>query len=122
MGSTQVYRARRSRPVYGRTRKGHVYMTCDYGRTYGKVAADEIVGHGQRLSIREDALVPLVERFFSERIFGPMRLDKLARQMREGRGQSGYRNANSCEMRSPTSTPGSASRSRRSRRESSLSS
>jgi Sec-independent protein translocase protein TatA len=34
------------------------------------------------LSIREDALVPLVERFFSERIFGPMRLDKLARQMR----------------------------------------
>jgi site-specific DNA recombinase len=68
--------------MYGRTRKEHVYMTCDYGRSYGKVAADQIEGHGQWLSIREDALLPLIERFFCERIFGPMRLDKLARQLR----------------------------------------
>ena len=68
--------------MYGRTRKEHTYMTCDYGRTYGKVAADQIEGHGQWLSVREDALLPLVERFFAERIFGPMRLDKLARQLR----------------------------------------
>lgn len=68
--------------MYGRARKGHTYMTCDYGRTYGKVAADQIDGHGQWLSIREDALLPLVEKFFAERIFGPMRLDKLARQLR----------------------------------------
>ncbi|MEJ7718661.1 MAG: hypothetical protein WKF31_12115 [Thermoleophilaceae bacterium] len=40
--------------MYGRRRKGHVYMTCDYGRTYGKVAADQIEGHGQWLSVRED--------------------------------------------------------------------
>jgi hypothetical protein len=32
----------RALAMYGRTRKGHVYMTCDYGRTYGKVAADQI--------------------------------------------------------------------------------
>ncbi len=38
----------------GRKRKGHVYMSCDYGRTYGKVAADQIEGHGQWLSIREE--------------------------------------------------------------------
>jgi site-specific DNA recombinase len=68
--------------MYGRTRKEHVYMTCDYGRSYGKVAADQIEGHGEWLSIREDALLPLVGRFFCERIFGPMRLDKLARQLR----------------------------------------
>jgi site-specific DNA recombinase len=68
--------------MYGRTRKGHRYMTCDYGRSYGKVAADQIEGHGQWLSVREDALLPLVERFFCERIFGPMRVDKLARQPR----------------------------------------
>jgi len=68
--------------MYGRTRKQHSYMTCDYGRTYGKVAADQIEGHGQWLSIREDALLPLVEQFFAERIFGPMRLEKLARQLR----------------------------------------
>ncbi len=68
--------------MYGRKRKEHVYLTCDYGRTYGKVAADEIGGHGQWLSIREDALLPLVEKFFADRIFGPMRLEKLARQLR----------------------------------------
>jgi hypothetical protein len=67
--------------MYGRKRKDHTYMTCDYGRTYGKVAADQIDGHGQWLSVREDALVPLVEAFFAERIFGPMRLEKLARQL-----------------------------------------
>ena len=39
-------------------------------------------GHGQWLSIREDQLLPIVEQFFAERIFGPMRLDKLARQLR----------------------------------------
>ncbi len=63
-------------------RKGHTYMTCDYGRTYGKVAAEQIEGHGQWLSVREDMLLPLVERFFAERIFGPMRLEKLDRQLR----------------------------------------
>jgi hypothetical protein len=49
--------------MYGRSRKQHTYMTCDYGRSYGKVAADQIEGHGQLLSLREDALLPLVERF-----------------------------------------------------------
>jgi len=57
-------------------------VTCDYGRTYGKVAADLIEGHGQWLSVREDVLLPLVERFFAERVFGPMRLEKLAHQLR----------------------------------------
>ena len=74
--------------MYGRERKEHTYMTCDYGRTYGKTAADQIDGHGQWLFIREDALLPLVERFFAERIFGPMRLDKLARQLQAHEKQS----------------------------------
>ena len=66
----------------GRTRKDNVYMACDYGRTYGKEAADQIPGHGQWLYLREDALLPLIEEFFAERIFGPMRLDKLEQQLR----------------------------------------
>ncbi|MEJ7787524.1 MAG: recombinase family protein, partial [Solirubrobacteraceae bacterium] len=66
----------------GRTRKDHVYMACDYGRAYGKEAADQIPGHGQWLYLREDALLPHVEKFFTDRIFGPMRLDKLERQLR----------------------------------------
>jgi site-specific DNA recombinase len=69
--------------MYGRTRKGITYMTCDYGRAYGKQAADQIDGHGQWLSVREDLLLPIVENFFAERIFGPLRHDKLARQLRE---------------------------------------
>jgi site-specific DNA recombinase len=67
--------------MYGRQRKGITYMTCDYGRTYGPEAASQIDGHGLWLSIREDQLLPIVEQFFAERIFGPMRLDKLARQL-----------------------------------------
>lgn len=66
----------------GRTRKDHVYMACDYGRSYGKEAADAIPGHGQWLYLREDVLLPLIEDFFAERIFGPMRLDKLEHQLR----------------------------------------
>jgi site-specific DNA recombinase len=68
--------------MYGRQRKGISYMTCDYGRTYGREAADQIDGHGQWLSIREDQLLPVVETFFADRVFGPMRLDKLARELR----------------------------------------
>lgn len=68
--------------MYGRKRKEHTYMTCDYGRSYGKEAADQIPGHGQWLYLREDVLLPLVEDFFAQRIFGPMRLDKLERQLR----------------------------------------
>jgi hypothetical protein len=71
--------------MYGRERrkqaKTYAYMTCDYGRSYGREAAEQIDGHGQWLSIREDTLLPLVERFFQHRIFGPMRLQKLARQL-----------------------------------------
>jgi site-specific DNA recombinase len=46
------------------------------------VAADQIEGHGKWLRLREDAVLPLVEKFFADRIFGPMRLDKLQRQLR----------------------------------------
>jgi site-specific DNA recombinase len=102
--------------MYGRQRKGNTYLTCDYGRTYGKVAAEQIDGHGQWLSLREDALLPLVEQFFAERIFGPMRLDKLARQLRAHQKAPASRptpGSASCATRSPTSTGASGCRSPR---------
>ncbi|MHB8660138.1 MAG: recombinase family protein [Solirubrobacteraceae bacterium] len=68
--------------MHGKTRKDHTYLCCDYGRSYGKEAAEQIDGHGQWLYLREDHLIPLVEQFFAQRIFGPMRLEKLARQLR----------------------------------------
>jgi hypothetical protein len=33
------------------------------------------------VSLREDTLLPLVEQFFKERVWGPLRLEKLARQL-----------------------------------------
>ncbi len=79
--------------TYGRERKGHTYMCCDYGRTYGETAAEQIDGHGKWLYLREDYLLPLVEQFFAERIFGPMRLQKLARQLRTHARQTHQRDA-----------------------------
>ncbi len=68
--------------MYGRERKAHRYYCCDYARRYGDEAAEQIPEHGKWIYLREDRLLPLFERFFAERIFGPMRADKLERQLR----------------------------------------
>ncbi len=68
--------------MQGKTRKGHVYHVCGYGASYGDTAATEIHGGQKWVSLREDALLPLVEQFFAERVWGPMRLKKLAQQLR----------------------------------------
>ncbi len=74
--------------MHGKHRKDHTYMCCDYGRAYGHEAAEQIDGHGLWLYLREDHLLPLVEQFFAQRIFGPMRLEKLARQLRTQQRQA----------------------------------
>lgn len=61
--------------------KGHTYYRCTYGQNYGKVAADAIGGHGATCNVREDAILPVIESFFAERLFGPMRLDLLREQL-----------------------------------------
>ncbi len=68
--------------MYGRERKAHRYYCCDYARSYGEEAAEQIPEHGKWIYLREDGLLPLVEKFFAERIFGPMRVEKLERQLR----------------------------------------
>jgi site-specific DNA recombinase len=68
--------------MQGKTRKGHVYHSCGYGASYGDTAATDIHTGQKYVSLREDALLPLAERFFSERVWGPMRLQKLAQQLR----------------------------------------
>jgi site-specific DNA recombinase len=67
--------------AYGAIAKGHTYYRCSYGRDYGKVAAEAINGHGVTCNVREDALLPIIERFFADRLFGPMRLDLLREQL-----------------------------------------
>jgi len=74
--------------MHGKYRKDHTFMCCDYGRAYGHEAAEQIDGHGLWLYLREDHLLPLVEQFFAQRIFGPMRLEKLARQLRTQQRQA----------------------------------
>jgi DNA invertase Pin-like site-specific DNA recombinase len=74
------------------------YYCCDYARSYRDEAAAQIPEHGKWLYVREDVLLPLVERFFAERIFGPMRLDKLERQLR-AHGRQAKRTAKHTESR-----------------------
>jgi site-specific DNA recombinase len=67
--------------AYGAVVKGHTYCRCTYGQNYGKVAADAIAGHGATCNVGEDTLLPVIERFFADRLFGPMRLDLLREQL-----------------------------------------
>lgn len=68
--------------MQGKARKGHHYYACSYGANYGDRAANEVHAGQKWIYLREDALLPLVERFFAQRIFGPLRLEKLAQQLK----------------------------------------
>jgi len=68
--------------MQGKARKGHHYYACAYSQNYGDAAALEAHDGQKWVSVREDWLERLVVRFFEQRIFGPMRLDKLAKQLR----------------------------------------
>lgn len=74
--------------MQGKTRKGHVYHACGYSNSYGDTAATEIHAGQKWVSLREDTLLPLVEQFFKEHIWGPLRLEKLTSlsSSRSGRG------------------------------------
>jgi len=66
----------------GKARKSHHYYACSYGASYGDAAACETHAGQKWIYLREDALSPVIARFFDQRIFGPMRLDKLAKQLK----------------------------------------
>ncbi len=57
-------------------------LHCVALKDYGTTAALEAHGGKQWVNVREDWLERLVLRFFEHRIFGPMRLDKLATQLK----------------------------------------
>jgi Recombinase len=59
----------------------YVYHCCAYGKTYGKAAAEEI-GHPSWLNAREDQLLDLTMEFFAERLFHPLRVERLEQQLR----------------------------------------
>jgi site-specific DNA recombinase len=68
--------------TYGSVVKSHTYYRCTYGVEYGREAAAAISGHGVTCNVNEAVLLPFIERFFADRVFGPMRLDLLDRQLK----------------------------------------
>jgi site-specific DNA recombinase len=60
----------------------HYYYSCSYADDYGDTAA--IADHAglKSISAREDRLLRLVLSFFEQRIFGPMRIERLEKQLR----------------------------------------
>jgi site-specific DNA recombinase len=67
--------------MYGKKCKDHHYYACGYVQNYGETAAIEAHAGQKWISVREEWLVRLVLRFFEQRIFGPMRVEKLAKQL-----------------------------------------
>jgi site-specific DNA recombinase len=65
--------------MHGKERKGITYYACCYRIAYGDTAA-HAVGHGKWQYIREDALLPHIDAFFHEHIFGPHRVKHFRNQ------------------------------------------
>nr|MBA3437825.1 recombinase family protein [Thermoleophilaceae bacterium] len=71
--------------MHGKSRKGHHYYACSYASSYGDQAALDTHAGQKWIYLREDYLLKLVERFLAQRIFGPMRIDRLSKQLRDHR-------------------------------------
>ncbi len=65
--------------MHGKERKGITYYACCYRIAYGDKAA-EALGHGKWQYVREDALLPAIDRFFATNIFGAQRIHHLRAQ------------------------------------------
>jgi site-specific DNA recombinase len=68
--------------MQGKSRRDNRYYACAYSVNYGDTAAREAHGGQKWIYVREDWLLRLVLRFFEQRIFGPMRIERLAKQLR----------------------------------------
>jgi hypothetical protein len=58
------------------------WSACGYAADYGETAAIEEHAGQKWISAREDRLLRLVMGFFEERIFGPLRIERLEMQLR----------------------------------------
>jgi site-specific DNA recombinase len=67
--------------MHSKCRKGHHYYCCDYSARYREVEALAAHGGAKTISVREDRLLPLVLRFFEQRIFGPLGIERLEKQL-----------------------------------------
>jgi site-specific DNA recombinase len=65
--------------MHGKERNGTIYYACCYRIAYGDKAA-EAVGHGKWQYVREDQVMPEIDRFFANNIFGSSRIEHLGAQ------------------------------------------
>ncbi len=65
--------------MHGKERKGITYYAYCYRIAYGDKAA-EALGHGKWQYVREDVLLPAIDRFFATNIFGAQRIHHLRAQ------------------------------------------
>jgi DNA invertase Pin-like site-specific DNA recombinase len=68
--------------MQGKRRKGNRYYACPYAANYADTAAIEAHAGQKWIYLREDVVESFVMSFFAKRIFGPMRLERLAKQLR----------------------------------------
>jgi site-specific DNA recombinase len=65
--------------MHGKDSRGTTYYACSYWIAYGDEAAVAI-GHGKWQYVREDVVMPEIDRFFANNIFGPDRIEQLCAQ------------------------------------------
>jgi hypothetical protein len=65
--------------MHGKERKDITYYACSYRISYGDKAA-EALGHGRWRYVREDALLPIIDGFFEQRVFGEQRIARFLEQ------------------------------------------
>ncbi len=65
--------------MHGKERKGITYYACSYRISYGDKAA-EALGHGKWQYVREDALLPIIDGFFEQHVFGEQRIARFLEQ------------------------------------------
>lgn len=59
--------------MFGKTRHGNPYYSCQPGRSRGSIGRERDPNHPPTVYVREEALLDGILRFFGDRIFGPTR-------------------------------------------------
>lgn len=59
--------------MFGKTRHGNPYYSCQPGRSQGSIGRERDPNHPPTVYVREEALLDGILRFFGDRIFGPTR-------------------------------------------------
>ncbi|MHB8296094.1 MAG: recombinase zinc beta ribbon domain-containing protein [Acidimicrobiales bacterium] len=71
------------RRMFGKTRRHYTYYSCQPGLNHVGKAAERFPEHPKSVWVRQDALLPGIAEFFTQRIFGARRKELLAADLGE---------------------------------------